>query len=131
MPFPATSCGRWATACARCCPKSSRRQALGMSADARHRKGLDHLREGRIDAAVAELQHALRLEPANPEYAKTLGNAYKAGGNLHAAIDSYRRALHGRPDHVPALYNLGVCLRELGQPKEAEVHFRRILELDP
>jgi predicted O-linked N-acetylglucosamine transferase (SPINDLY family) len=103
----------------------------GAEARARHAQGLESLRQGRIDAAVAELEEALRLEPSSAEYAKSLGNAYKADGNLGAAIASYRSALSAAPDYIPALYNLGVVLLESGRHAEAEAHFRRVHELDP
>ena len=99
-----------------------------MSAQAHYRQGLESLRQGHLDAAVAQLEQALRLEPGSAEYAKALGNAYRAGGNLQAAMASYRRALRAAPDYVPALYNLAVILRELGRLDEAEATFEQVAE---
>jgi protein O-GlcNAc transferase len=62
---------------------------------------------------------------------KDLGNTQKAAGDLAAAAESYRRSLETAPDFSDSLYNLGLVLRELGQPEEAERCFRRTAEIDP
>src|SRR5262245_52646245 len=65
------------------------------------------------------------------EALKNLGNSRKAAGDLQGAAEHYRMALRSAPDYVPALYNLGLVLRETGPLEEAERCFRRVHELDP
>jgi predicted O-linked N-acetylglucosamine transferase (SPINDLY family) len=101
------------------------------SPSAYHGRGLAHLAARRLELALAELERALQLEPGNHEYAKSLGNAYKAAGDRHKAADCYRRALRIAPDHVPSLFNLGLIEREAGRLGAAEECFRRIHELAP
>jgi len=40
-------------------------------------------------------------------------------------------ALTLRPDHIPALNNLGIIYLESNEPQLAEQQFRKVLELDP
>ena len=100
-------------------------------AQACYERGLAHLRADRADQAAAELERAVRLDPANAEFLKTLGSARRAQGRLDDAIASYHAALQLAPDNAAVLYNLGITLRETGRLTEAETHFRRVHELDP
>jgi|CXWL01.1.fsa_nt_gi predicted O-linked N-acetylglucosamine transferase (SPINDLY family) len=81
--------------------------------------------------SLSDLERALRQDPANHEAANSLGNAYKAAGDLEKAADCYRRSLSLAPGHQPALYNLGLLLHELNQLDEAEALFRRAHEIVP
>lgn len=100
-------------------------------AQACYERGLGHLRADRADQAAAELERAVQLDPANPEFLKTLGSARRAQGRLDDAIASYHAALKLAPDNAAVLYNLGMTLRETGRLTEAETHFRRVHQLDP
>jgi len=50
-------------------------------------------RQGNPADAVALLEEALRLEPHNPNYAISLGNALKRIGRLEEALDCHRRSV--------------------------------------
>ncbi len=65
------------------------------------------------------------------ETLKAQGNAQKAAGALEDALASYRRSLEVAPDYLPAMYNIGLVLRQLNRPEEAEQQFRRIRSLHP
>ncbi len=65
------------------------------------------------------------------ELLKDEGNALKARGDLEGAAASYGESLALLPDYLSAVYNLALCLRELGRSDEAEMHFRRACALDP
>ena len=97
---------------------------------AHHRQGVEHLRGGRSDQAVAEFERAVRLDPANADFLKDLGNAQRAAGRLDEALASYRLCLDLAPDNLAALYNVALTLRERGQLAEAEAQFRRVHEID-
>jgi len=62
------------------------------------------------------------------EALKDLGNARKAAGDLQGAAEHYRSALRLAPGYIPALYNLGLVLRETGPLDEAERCFRAALQ---
>ena len=100
-------------------------------AAARHQRGLEHLSGNRPDLALAELEQALRLDPRNHEFLKSLGNAHKAMGSREKAVDCYRRSLALTPDYPPSLYNLGLILHEMNRLEEAEGLFRRVCEIEP
>jgi predicted O-linked N-acetylglucosamine transferase (SPINDLY family) len=57
--------------------------------------------------------------------------AHQQAGELEQAVDAYRAALALRPDHVQALNNLGVALKNLGRFDEAVEVLRRCLALQP
>lgn len=96
-----------------------------------HQRGLEHLSGNRPDLALAELEQALRLDPRNQEFIKSLGNAHKAMGSREKAVDCYRRSLALMPDYLPSLYNLGLILHEMNRLEEAEELFRRFCEIEP
>jgi protein O-GlcNAc transferase len=100
------------------------------AASAAHGKALELLERGEAALAVGELRRAAELDPGNPKYLNTLGNACKAAGDTEGAIAGYRRALELAADFLPALYNLGLVLRESGRLEEAEGYFRRVASLD-
>jgi predicted O-linked N-acetylglucosamine transferase (SPINDLY family) len=108
---------------------NKRRQAE--DAQACYERGVAHLHAERADQAAAELERAVELDPANPDFLKTLGSARRAQGRPDDAIASYRTALQLAPDNTAVLYNLGMTLRETGRLAEAETQFRRVHELDP
>jgi len=60
-----------------------------------------------------------------------LGNQRRLAGDLAAAVEAYRNALHAFPQHPRALYNLGTALRELGNAAEAERVLRQLVKIDP
>lgn len=79
---------------------------------------------------LPQLELALLNDPANAELLNRLGNARKAAGEFEGAVASYRRSLEIASDYLPALYNLGLILRELNRAGEAEECFRRLHERD-
>lgn len=63
-----------------------------------------------------------------------LGDALYGAGNLEAAVVAYQRALEYAPESRMApwgAYRIGVCLRRLGRPLEAQQAFRRVSERYP
>jgi protein O-GlcNAc transferase len=59
------------------------------------------------------------------------GNARKAAGDVEGAAACYRQALEADARSPSALYNLALCLRELGRATEAEQLLGRLLEIEP
>ena len=78
-------------------------------------------------AAESAWQHALELEPQNPEALFHLGNRLRERGEIDAAIDHFERALAGSPSHPGVLNNLGLALEASGQSEHAEDCYRRVL----
>jgi protein O-GlcNAc transferase len=60
-----------------------------------------------------------------------LGNERRQAGDLKAAAEAYRNALHASPEHPGALYNFATLMLELGNHAEAERALRRLVKLNP
>ena len=87
--------------------------------------------ENRLDDALAWLLNAVLLAPRNAQYLYTLGRLHKARNDWTAAEQAYREALRLWPDYVDAWISLGILLRNLGRPGEAERCHRAALSRDP
>jgi Tfp pilus assembly protein PilF len=59
-----------------------------------------------------------------------LGCVQAQSHSKEAAV-SFKRAIHLKPDHAQAHYNLGQCLKEQGDPKAAAGQFRIALKCSP
>ena len=82
------------------------------------------LRQGRIDAAIAEYRKAITADPKFTPAYNNLAEALAGQGKLEEAADNYRRSLAERPN--PAAYNaLGDILRRLGREDEAAQQFSK------
>jgi protein O-GlcNAc transferase len=102
------------------------------SFDALQLLGVVRFRSGDFPGGIALLQRALDQHPAHAPTLNNLGNALRGAGDLHAAIATYRRALHHfGGSHALALRNLGSALLDAGEHAEAALHLHKALELAP
>ena len=62
--------------------------------------------QGKTDAAMAEVQCAIALEPRSANHLTDLGSMYAAKGELNAAVDAHRTALDLEPGNAKAALNL-------------------------
>ena len=69
---------------------------------ARARHAYELARAGQIDPAVAELEEAVRIAPANPLYRSALGGMYERQGKLEEAVAAFADAVRLDPAN-PAL----------------------------
>jgi tetratricopeptide (TPR) repeat protein len=81
--------------------------------------------------AIALLQHALRIEPNDPQTLDILGDAFTAEGDLDAAIDVYGRAIRAMPRNAKLHSKLGVALNDSGRHDAAIAAYREAIVLDP
>ena len=93
--------------------------------------GDDMLRRGLYDAAIAEYQKALILNPSYADIRNNLGLAYSARKQHNEAIAQFEYALKLNPRFIAAQTNLAISLRDSGRKEEAQVEFQRALEIDP
>jgi tetratricopeptide (TPR) repeat protein len=89
-----------------------------------------------VFAAVAAgwgCAHAPRLvvlhDPLSPEEHLALGVAYEREGNRALARGEYEAVLRRRPDHVPAMVNLGNLAAAEGSRRDAEAWYHRALRV--
>jgi tetratricopeptide (TPR) repeat protein len=87
--------------------------------------------KGRHDAAIAEWNKALELNPGDAKANNNLGIALAAKGRFDEAIAHYRKAVEVSPGYAKAHNNLGVALAGKGSLDEAAAEFRKAAEADP
>ncbi|TDI11936.1 MAG: tetratricopeptide repeat protein [Acidobacteria bacterium] len=78
---------------------------------------------GDYDAALAQLEEALRIQPLNPEAYHNRAVLQERRGERHAAVEDYRNALRYNPQYEPsrnALARLGESADAGGPHSDAE-----------
>jgi tetratricopeptide (TPR) repeat protein len=86
--------------------------------------------EGRTDEAIAEYQHAIRIQPAVVAYT-SLGAAYQAKGLINEALEQYRLALRLQPSNADVHTYMAIAYAEAGFLDNAIEHFRVAVQLQP
>jgi tetratricopeptide (TPR) repeat protein len=101
-----------------------------LTANVLNSRGLEHERGGRFQAARADYQKAIEV---NPLYA----NAYNNRGNmkfreqdLDGAVADYTEAVRLNPCFLEAYCNRGMARQRLGRYDEARADYTRALNLD-
>ncbi|TAL21542.1 MAG: glycosyltransferase family 41 protein, partial [Nitrospirae bacterium] len=94
-------------------------------------KGLGAALQMQGKDALAALQRATELLPADADTHNNLGNALRDLGQLEVALASYTKALEMEPSFADAYYNLGNVLQDLGRLDGAVASYRRALEIKP
>ena len=96
-----------------------------------YRRGLGELAAGRLDAAIALIDAALREKPDFPEALRTGGYILQSRGHAVGALAFYERALSLKPNDAVAWYNRGSLLLEHGQAEAALCSLDRACVLEP
>jgi Flp pilus assembly protein TadD len=79
---------------------------------------------------IATLKEAIERDPKNADALIQLGNMYMDAAKYPEAIGYLNRALAVRED-PNVLIDVGICLKETGQPEKALASFQRAAELAP
>jgi tetratricopeptide (TPR) repeat protein len=93
--------------------------------------GLLATREGRIDAAIANFQNALKLSPDHLIAMENLGNAYRQQKHWEQARITLERAVALGPEDPEANYSLGMVFAQLDDPARAFDYLQKALKLRP
>src|SRR5947207_14067994 len=94
-------------------------------------RGTRLLEAGNIEAAIAQYEQALKLNPGDEDAHYNLALAYAKKGDRQAAEQEYLEALRIYPDYSEAHNNLGNLLVADGKLEEAIEHFRAALKISP
>lgn len=101
-----------------------------LSGKAHQVHGLAQKEAGNLEAALASIHHALRLEPHNPEFLSSLSFVLLEQKDYEEAENAARAALDIEPDRPDAHHNLGIALARQHQDEDAIIHLRRTIELE-
>jgi predicted TPR repeat methyltransferase len=93
-------------------------------------EGVELMRAGRLDNALAKWEAALRVREM-PEVHNNLGLLHFTRGELDPAVTAYQRALTLRPRYVEALNNLGIARARQQQMDDAVRCFQDALAIQP
>jgi tetratricopeptide (TPR) repeat protein len=99
--------------------------------DALRGLGQINYQRGRLDAALALIQAALKSDLSRADGFASLGLVFYSLRQFERAIVSYDEGLRIAPDDTELLNRRGVALLELGRPREALVSFERVLQSAP
>jgi len=100
-----------------------------LSADAHHWLAICHLQLDDFDAALAEAELALAIDPRYAEALTLRGDLLAAGGQVEEGLHDLRASVNINPDRPAAHIALGRTLARAGQAVEAEEQFRYALDL--
>jgi Tfp pilus assembly protein PilF len=89
------------------------------------------LRQQRPLQAVASLERAAALDPADASLQVQLGRALRDAGDFAAALAALQKACELAPDFAPAWFNLGTQLFMATRAEEARAAFERAHALAP
>ena len=93
--------------------------------------GIALVSTGKDEDALVAFRRAVDVDPANGSSRRNLANALFDHGDIAEAAAQSLEVVKLRPDDPAASDLLGRVLAAQGQFDEAEVHFRRSLQLDP
>lgn len=87
--------------------------------------GVAHQSANQIEPAIAAYRAAIEAGGDNYTLRLNLGMSLYSSRRYEEAADQLRAALAHAPEDPAALYDLGSCALELGEPAQAIEHFRR------
>jgi tetratricopeptide (TPR) repeat protein len=101
------------------------------SAEAQHMLALCRKESGDLAGAASAFETALRRTPADPHLLGNYANLLCQLSRFPEAIPLYRRALEIAPDHARTALNLGLALRNAGDPGGACAALEHAIRLNP
>jgi tetratricopeptide (TPR) repeat protein len=106
--------------------------ALAASEEAveRNKIGAKLIEQGKLDAAIAEFQKAVRLDAKYFPARLNLAYAYEKMNRIEEAIDAYREAIDAQPQSFFAHNNLGVLYDKQGLYDLAIAEFETALQVE-
>ncbi len=87
--------------------------------------------QGRLDAALNEVGHAARLEPAQGVFYACEGKLLAKMNRQAEALARYRQSIAVQPDYLDGHISLGAALAAVGKIADAKNEFLAVLRLDP
>lgn len=88
-------------------------------------------KQGKLDQAEARLRRAMNRDPENPRLYELLGDVYAKQNDHYDALENYTQAAKLNPQSNYYLDLQGGEYQQLGQLAQAEMCYKRSLQLDP
>jgi len=98
---------------------------------ARYNLGNFYAEQGRMDAALLQLQKAVEILPDFPDAHNNLGDCFFQQGRMGDAISQYQEVLETKPNSADTRVNLGNCFFRLGRMDDAVSQYKKALEITP
>ncbi len=99
------------------------------------RKALEKARKyrvgGKIDAALAQLDKAIRIYPGYFQAFAERGIVQIQSGKVENALRDFETAIRISPDYEPALSGAGTCLLTMGQYERSVAFLEKAVEIAP
>ncbi|OOP55137.1 MAG: hypothetical protein AYP45_16550 [Candidatus Brocadia carolinensis] len=102
-----------------------------MTAAEYYQFGVESIKKGGFDEAIAAWQKVLELDPTMMNAYEKLGKAYYTQGRFDKAGEIYRKQLELKPDDPMIYYSLGVVYRMNEQFEDAVKMQTKALSLNP
>lgn len=83
---------------------------------------------GKMDRALAEIEKAIRLTPADPRLIQVMGEYSDICGQMERALACYDRVLAEKPHDADLLLRKAVALKRLKRPLPAAQFFQKAYE---
>jgi FkbM family methyltransferase len=94
--------------------------------------GVLYYNQGNTEMSFFHYQEAARIEPDNPVFRKNLADyQYIVNGDLQPAMETYVDLLAKDPEDKETLLALGHICAQQERVDDAQVFYRRVLEIDP
>ena len=95
------------------------------------KSAIDLYGEGRVDEAVAKLDHAVELDPEFVPARVNLIKIHADGGRYDLAEQHYRAAIATSPNAQQARFNYARALIQQARLDEAQLELERVVEINP
>jgi tetratricopeptide (TPR) repeat protein len=106
-------------------------QMSAQSLESHFAAGQSALKEGRLEAAVAEFRKVLQISPGLAEAEVNLGLAQYLLGNYSESTAVMAKVSRARPGLTPAVLFLGLGYLKLGSAKQAVGPLEKVVKADP
>ena len=93
--------------------------------------GILSAREGNLELAIQQFQHALQIDPEHPIALQNLGSAYRQKNDWPKAKEALERSLSLIPDDAEANYSLGMVFAQQNDPDHAYEYLKKALAARP
>ncbi|HEY3283146.1 MAG TPA: tetratricopeptide repeat protein [Armatimonadota bacterium] len=94
-------------------------------------RGIEALKAGRAQEAVALLQETAEATPTDPKAREMYGIALSMAGDSQRALGELEAAAALSPESASVHYNLGMVYERLGRSDEAGAAYKASLDADP